>query len=283
MTTLMSWNCYMWSTDGRRIPEKERRRSDIRKMDEHKLRKIVPLREIVLQCIDDSSEKRPSAAEVSEWLRIELSKIEHQKRNIADNKKCPTITISVLGQSNVGKSCLISRFVDHSFIGKVDATCGMDVRCGGINLHGKEFRLHLVDTAGSERFNSIFPNLIRHVQGVVLVFDITNRSSFEDAIPQMLAIVENHAPDYTSLILVGNKADLADQDALKREREIAKEEAEQFAQQLRIRYVETSALSGQNIEEVFELISKDIYDTLDLSDIEIGIPGAPSDAGSDCC
>lgn len=261
----------MSSTDGQRIQEKERRRSDIKKMGGHRLRKIV------LQCIKDSSEERPSAEEVSEWLQNEWSKIQ-QKRRIADNSKGPKLEIAVLGQAGAGKSCLISRYVDHRFNCEfIIPTISPDLFHTGVTLHGIEYRLQIVDTAGQEKFFSIIPNSIRHAQGVVLVFDITNRSSFEVGIPQMLEMVRAHAPDGTSLILVGNKADLADQDTQKRKREIAKEEAEHYAQRLGICYVETSALSGQNIEALFELITNDIYDTLDLSDIDIYVPSAGRD------
>ena len=156
-------------------------------------------------------------------------------------------------------------------------TCGADVRPARITLHGKEYRLQIVDTAGEERFRSILPVSLRNVQGVVLVFDLMNWSSLFEGIPEMLKIVEANTPNTTSLILVGNKADLTGQDAEHSKHKISKEEAEQFAQQLRVHYVETSALSGQNVERVFELITNDIYDTLDLSDIDIYVPGASRD------
>lgn len=239
-------------------------------MGEHKLRGLV------LQCIEDTSEERPRAEELSEMLQNEWSKIQ-QKRNIAANKKGPKLSIAVLGQTSTGKSCLISRYVDHRFDLKVIPTCGTDVHPTIITLHGKEYRLQIVDTAGQERFHSILPLSLRNIQGVVLVFDLTNRSSLFEGILEMLEIVEAHTPDRTSMILVGNKADLVGQDARRSRREISKEEAEQFAQQRGVRYVETSALSGQNVERVFELITNDIHDALDLSDIDIYVPGASRD------
>ncbi|KAL9985802.1 hypothetical protein ACROYT_G008247 [Oculina patagonica] len=256
-----------FTTDGRRILEKERRKSDIRKMSGHKLK------EIVLRCIQDSSEERPSAGEVSELLQNEWSKIQ-QKQKVAGYTKGPKLEIAVLGQSGAGKSCLVSRFVDHNFNREVETTIGIINRFSRITLHGKEFHLQVVDTAGEEKYHSCIPQSIRKSQGVVLVFDLTNRSSFREGIRKMLEIVKAHTPDRTSLILVGNKADLADQDALQSKREITKEEAENLAQKLGIHYVETSAFSGRNIEAVFELITNEIYETLDLSDIDVYVPGA---------
>lgn len=158
------------STDGRRILENERRKSDIRKMSGHKLRNIV------LRCIEDSSEERPSAEEVSELLQNEWSKIQ-QKRKVADNARGPKLEIAVLGQAGAGKSCLVSRYVDHRFNGMLPPTINKDLFHSGITLHGKEYRLQIVDTAGQKIFRSIIPNSIRNSQGVVLVFDITDRSS----------------------------------------------------------------------------------------------------------
>lgn len=248
----------MFSTDGERILEKKRREHDINKMGEHKLKKIV------IQCIEDSSKDRPSAEEVFKWLDYEWTKI-GQKRKIAQAEG-PKLKISVLGQSGAGKSCLISRFLDNKFDDRVMPTIGQALRTTNIHHRGKEYCLQIEDTAGQEMFHSIIPASIKGVQGVVLVFDLTNWRSLFEYIPEMEQLVKDHAPDTISRILVGNKADLADAEQSKRK--ISGKEAERFAQKCGIPYIETSAYSGKNVERAFELIAKDIYDTLDLSDID---------------
>ena len=250
----------MLSSDGERIEEHKRRESDIKKMGEHKLKKIV------LRCIKDSSKDRPSAEEVSKWLQYEWSKIE-QKQRIVHKPKVPKLEIAVLGKSCAGKSCLISYFLDHTFADRMIPTCGQVLRTTNIDLHDKGYCLQIEDTAGQERFHSIISASINRCQGVVLVFDLTDRRSLFEDIPKMLKLVKDHAPDSTSMILVGNKADLADAQLSKRE--IHHEEAERFAQKRGIPYIETSALSGQNVERAFELIANEIYDTLDMSDIDL--------------
>lgn len=227
-------------------------------MGEHKLKKIV------LQCIEDSSKDRPSAEEVFKLLHYESTKI-RQKQKIAQ-AKVPKLEISVLGQSGAGKSSLITRFLDNKFDHGVMPTIGRDLRTINIDHLGKEYCLQIGDTAGQEKHHSIIPASIKGCQGVVLVFDLTNwRSLFED-IPEMEQLVKDHAPDSISRILVGNKADLADAEQSKRK--ISRKEAERFAQKCGIPYIETSAYSGKNVERAFELIAKEIYDTLDLSDID---------------
>jgi len=244
------------SRDGQRILEKKRRECDIKKMGEHKLKKIV------LWCIEDSSEERPSAEEVSKWLQNEWSEIQ-QKRNIAQVRK---LRVAVLGKSGAGKSCLISRYRDGKFDDKMITKIGPDLVTMNIDLHDKEHRLEIFDTAGDEKYHSLIPTIIKRCSGVVLVFDLTDRPSLVEGIPEMIKLVKQSARDNTSLILVGNKADLAD--AQESRRKIVKEEAELFAKELGIRYIETSALSGQNVDRAFELIANEIYDTLDLSDID---------------
>lgn len=239
--------------------EQERRESDIKKMGEHKLKKIV------LRCIKDSSKDRPSAEEVSEWLQYEWSKIK-QKRKIFLNAKAPKLEIAVLGHAGAGKSCVISRFINVEFAFRMTPTIGIVPSFKMIKLHNKEYLLQIEDTAGHERFDSITSSSIKHCQGVVLVFDLTNRPSLFEYIPKMLKLVKDNAPDSISKILVGNKADLAD--ARQSKREIHQEEALRFAQKHKIPYIETSALSGQNVERAFKLIANEIYDTLDMSDID---------------
>lgn len=234
-------------------------------MGEHKLKKIV------LQCIKDSSKDRPSAEEVSKLLHYEWTKI-RQKRKIAQ-AKVPKLKISVLGQSGAGKSCLITRYLDNTYDhGAIPTTIGLVSRITNFHHRGKEYCLQIEDTAGEEKFRSIIPALIKGGQGVMLVFDLTNRRSLFEDIPKMEELVKDHAPDCISRILVGNKADLANAQPSKRK--ISREEAELFAQERGIPYIETSANCGKNVGRAFELIVKEIYDTLDLSDIDTYIGSA---------
>ena len=231
-------------------------------MGEHKLKGIV------LCCIEDDSTKRPSAEEIAEWLQNENGKIRH-KNAIARRTKpyCPPrLKIIALGASGTGKTCIIKRFVHNCYVEFFEATLGQDLYSKGITLHEKEFCLQIFDTAGQERFHSIPQNLLRDVDGVLLVFDQTKRATFNEGLPKMLQLINNNKSDNTSLILVGNKADA--------KREVTRAQAEDYARRLGVHYIETSAKTGQSIEELFEEIAREIYDTLDLSDIETYVPSA---------
>ena len=242
-------------TAGRRIPESERRKDDIHQMGDHSLK------ELVLRCIEDKSDERLNAEEVVDWLqKVKKSKIE-RKRTIALQRgpnQPPTLKIITLGEAGTGKTCIIKRFVDNCFHEKVVATIGIDSRYRNISVYGREFRLNVVDTAGQERFLSFAASYLRAAVGVLLVFDITNKSSFENGIPKMLDLIQPE--DDMRMILVGNKADAEDR------RKVTRRQAEEFAANLGVLYFETSAVTGQNVQKVFEEITKVIYITSELTD-----------------
>ena len=254
-------------TDGRRIPEKERRRNDISMMGEHKLRRIV------LSCIEDDSEERPNARETVNLLQKEWCKI--QRKLAIARRSTPQgsrrLKIVLIGESGAGKTCIVKRFVDNSYSDKEPATPGQGIHCKSVILNGMEYGLQMIDTAGQERFHSIPQNLLRDADGVLLVFDLTDRASFEQkegrGFSKMLQLVDDWKTDNMSTVLVGNKAEAE-------KHQITRVEAEKYAQKLGVRYFETSAKTGQNIEAVFEEIVKQIYDTLDLSDVEMYLTDA---------
>ena len=245
--------------DGRRIPENERRKDDIREMGDHRLGGLV------LHCIEDKSEKRLNAKEVVDLLQKEKSIIE-RKNTIAQrrtrNKQHPTLKIIPLGESATGKSSIISRFNDNSFPERIIPTIGFAECRKNITLNGKKFTLRIDDTGGQERFNSITSRFIRDADGVLLIFDVTDRDSFKNGIPRMKKLLDRYLDDSASIILVGNKVDAGDK------REVTRKQAEELAANLGVRYFETSAKTGKNIQKVFEELANEIYNALDLSDIE---------------
>lgn len=238
-------------TDGRRIPENERRKDDIREMGDHRLKKLV------LRCVEDESDERLNAKDVVDWLqKVKMWNIKWE-RTIALQRKpnqLPTLNIITLGQAGIGKTSIINRFVNGRFDDRVIPTMGSVYRFTNMNVYGREFRLKVVDTAGLETFKSLPVSYLREANGVLLVFDITNRRSFEKGILPEIRLIDR---DYKRMILVGNKVDAEDK------REVTRKEAEEYAANLGVLYFETSALTGQNIQKVFEEITKVIYITLD--------------------
>ena len=142
----------------------------------------------------------------------------------------------------MGKTRLISKFVDPMSPGVVVATIGCLYEHVPIKIRSRDFKMKVQDTAGQERFRrSLTPTLIRRSQGILLVYDVNNPSSLWEGVPEMLHFINGERPDIPSLLLVGNKADLTESKLS--ELVVSKEEGERFAQNYGIPFVETSAKS----------------------------------------
>ncbi|XP_053166971.1 ras-related protein Rab-39A [Hemicordylus capensis] len=179
----------------------------------------------------------------------------------------------VLGDSTVGKSCLVHRFTKGSFPGPMDSdpTLGVDYFSRLVEIEpGKRIKLQLWDTAGQERFRAITSSYYRNSVGGLLVFDITNRSSFEHVCDWLDEAKIHVLPFQIVFILVGHKCDLESQ------RQVTREEAEELASACGMRYIETSAKEATNVEESFTLLTKDIYALVKKGEIQEGWEGVKS-------
>ncbi|KAL4341336.1 hypothetical protein GQ457_08G012770 [Hibiscus cannabinus] len=117
------------------------------------------------------------------------------------------IKLLLIGDSGVGKSCLLLRFSDGSFTTSFITTIGIDFKIRTVELDGKRIKLQIWDTAGQERFRTITTAYYRGAMGILLVYDVTDESSFNN-IRNWIRNIEQHASDNVNKILVGNKADM---------------------------------------------------------------------------
>jgi Ras-related protein Rab-8A len=162
--------------------------------------------------------------------------------------------------SGVGKSCLLLRFSDDTFTTSFITTIGIDFKIRTVELDGKRIKLQIWDTAGQERFRTITTAYYRGAMGILLVYDVTDESSFNN-IRNWMKNIEQHASDNVNKILVGNKADM---DESKRAVPTAKGQA--LADEYGIKFFETSAKTNLNVENVFMSIAKDIKQRLTETD-----------------
>jgi len=160
--------------------------------------------------------------------------------------------IVVVGDSNVGKSSLICRYCDESFTDSFISTIGIDFKFKTLEEKGKKVKLQIWDSSGQERFRSIIPSLYRGAKGIVLVFDVTDVSSFKN-VSLWIEEIKKTASEDAQLILVGNKSDLMES------REVERIEAQQFAFQNDCLYFETSAKSTENVEFLFQEMTRLIF------------------------
>ena len=161
--------------------------------------------------------------------------------------------ILTIGESGVGKTCILRRFVENKFLKNHLATIGIDFKTKTLNINDQEIKLKIWDTAGQERFRNITNQYYKGADGIVLVFDVTDEASFEKIKDWMDQILSNTNKDEICLVLLGNKCDVE-----AATRSIKPEQGRELANELNINYFETSALSGYNIKEAFETLTIDI-------------------------
>ncbi|CAL9106963.1 unnamed protein product [Musa textilis] len=170
------------------------------------------------------------------------------------------IKLLLICDSGVGKSCLLLRFSDGFFMTSFITTIGLDFKIRTIELDGKQIKLQIWDTAGQEQFRTITTAYYRGAMGILLVYDVTDESSFNN-IRNWIRNIEQHASDNVNKILVGNKADM---DESKWAVPTAK--GQSLADEYGVKFFETSAKTNLNVEQVFFSIARDIKQRLAESD-----------------
>uniref|UniRef100_A0A1I8EB03 Rab family protein 10 n=1 Tax=Wuchereria bancrofti TaxID=6293 RepID=A0A1I8EB03_WUCBA len=165
----------------------------------------------------------------------------------------------LIGDSGVGKTCILYRFSDDAFNTTFISTIGIDFKIKTIELKGKKIKLQicLKDTAGQERFHTITTSYYRGAMGIMLVYDITNAKSF-DNIAKWLRNIDEHASEDVEKMLLGNKCDMAERRVVSRER------GEKIANDHGIRFLETSAKANIQIDKAFYDLAEAILDKMPI-------------------
>jgi Ras-related protein Rab-1A len=150
----------------------------------------------------------------------------------------------LIGDSGVGKSCLLLRFADDTYTDSYISTIGVDFKIRTVDLDTKTIKLQIWDTAGQERFRTITSSYYRGAHGIIIVYDITDKESF-DNVRQWMFEIDRYASENVCKLLVGNKSDLGPK------RAVDYEAAKSFADELNIPFLETSAKNATNVEQAF--------------------------------
>lgn len=241
--------------DGEIVPEYIRRSEDLEEMGpDH------PLHNLVCQCFENIPEKRPSAAKIVEDL-LKLSKgVEGKSSGSPPGDKFATIAhahydhkfkVVVLGESGVGKTSIVARFLDvnkqFSEI-PLPSTIQSEDHFERLCFRDKSVHLHLVDVAGHKftKAASFVPQIFRRARGVVFVFDLTSQISFLE-VNTWLDTVKELCSEEVALILVGNKSDES-------ERWVEERNVQDFAKREGMFYMEASAKTRENVDEIFSVL-----------------------------
>ena len=150
----------------------------------------------------------------------------------------------LIGNSGVGKSSIIQRYMKNTFEESYKCTIGVDFLMKTLNLNGKTVKLQLWDTAGQEKYKSMVASYYRGANVALVVFDITSHASF-DSLPVWIENYYKNGPEEKNIILIGNKKDMEES------RQVTQQEAEIFSETNNMMYFETSAKEGDNIEYIF--------------------------------
>ncbi|XP_078329505.1 ras-related protein Rab-8A-like isoform X2 [Crassostrea virginica] len=177
----------------------------------------------------------------------------------------------LIGDSGVGKTCVLFRFSEDAFNSTFISTIGIDFKIRTIELDGKKIKLQIWDTAGQERFRTITTAYYRGAMGIMLVYDITNEKSFEN-IRNWIRNIEEHASQDVDKMILGNKCDMNDK------RVVSKEKGESLAIEHGIKFMETSAKASINVEEAFFTLARDIKAKMDRKLFVADNPGESSNA-----
>ncbi|KAK6240120.1 hypothetical protein QUC31_005589 [Theobroma cacao] len=189
----------------------------------------------------------------------------------------------LIGDSGVGKSCLLLRFADDSYIESYISTIGVDFKIRTVEQDGKTIKLQIWDTAGQERFRTITSSYYRGAHGIIIVYDVTDQESFNN-VKQWLNEIDRYASDNVNKLLVGNKCDLT------ANKVVSSETAKAFADEVGIPFMETSAKDATNVEQAFMAMAASIKDRMasqpamnNAKPPTVQIRGQPVAQKSGCC
>ena len=180
-----------------------------------------------------------------------------QKENNENNYK-----ILLLGNIFVGKSSILIKYSDDYFPENYIATVGLDYRLKHFDLpNGQKGKIQIWDTAGQDRFKSITKNYYNNSNGIILVYSVIDKKSFDD-ISNWIDEIKEQTKDDIIIFLVGNKIDLNEK------RVISIKEGEKLAENYHINYYETSAKTGKGVDKIFNDLIKQIYDLCSKNNIK---------------
>ena len=181
-------------------------------------------------------------------------KTKDKKSSKNNNKNRITLKILTLGDSAVGKSAILIRYTQNKFHSNYLTTVGIDYQSKIIHYQNREIEMQIWDSAGQEKYRAISKQYYKKANGIILLYDVTSRESFQN-IKQWIKDINNNITMKPFLILVGNKIDL--------ERKVTQQEGEELAQKYSVLYFETSAATGKGIEETFQALVENIMRNYD--------------------
>ena len=166
----------------------------------------------------------------------------------------PLYPISIIGDSSTGKTSLIIQFTSSKFDEKMSATIGIDYFMEEVTCKdGNTYQIKIMDTAGQEQYHSMTLNMLKICKGILLVYSITDKDSFNNLESKWIDEINDHVDvNNIPIVLIGNKKDLED------ERVIEEQTARDFANKFNLKFFETSSKTGENVNLAFEELVNEV-------------------------
>ena len=162
-----------------------------------------------------------------------------------------SIKLLLLGDSCVGKSNFIYRFINNEFKGQHLTSSGIELKSTELIINNKRLHLQLWDTAGQEKYRSVTKTLFSKVQGFIAMFDLTKEQTFVN-VKSWIELIKEECGNHIPILLVGNKSDLKDQ------KFISEENIKKYTEEQNLEYIQTSSKTGDNIKKAINMICKQI-------------------------
>ena len=175
----------------------------------------------------------------------------------------------IIGDCNVGKSCLLLQFTDQRFEPQHDLTIGVEFGTRTVSIDGTNVKLQVWDTAGQEHYRSITRSYFRGACAALLVYDITRRDTFSH-LPSWLEDTKSNAHPAMTIMVIGNKSDLESK------RVVSKDEGEQFAKKHGLMFMETCTITAQNVDEAFLRTATIVYENVENGTLELSVVSGKS-------
>ena len=160
--------------------------------------------------------------------------------------------VVLVGDSSVGKTNIMSKYLKNEFHEDSKATVGVEFGSKQFTVEGHQIKAQIWDTAGQERYKAITSAYYKGAKGAFVVYDITRKQSF-DSVDRWINDIKAAADKNLTIIIIGNKCDLEDQ------RQVKKEQGEEKAKSNEVAFMETSAFSGENLDKAFEKMVNEVF------------------------
>ena len=175
-----------------------------------------------------------------------------KEKNYSSKHYDDLFKLVIIGDSGVGKSCILLRFADDTFTENYYSTIGVDFRFKCVDIGERKCKLQIWDTAGQERFKTVTSAYYRGADGIIIVFDQTDKESFNN-IQHWIEDISRYSTDEPAKIIIANKDDMAEEKKI-----VKNEDINEWEKKTGLEVIKTSAKTGENVEYAFKKLAQQL-------------------------